>query len=94
MPLSTFRCEQGLDVDQKSMENYGAGCPRVMYDLFATVNHKGTLHQGHYTANVKCGDCWYTCNDAFVSRAGVVGDGEKEVLSSDGAYMLFYQKKR
>jgi ubiquitin C-terminal hydrolase len=87
-----FRREWALDTNGKYSEDQCAGNPKVLYDLFATVNHRGTLHQGHYTAYVKCGNCWYFCNDAHVTTAGV-GDGEKEVLSSDGAYMLFYQKK-
>jgi ubiquitin C-terminal hydrolase len=69
-----------------------AESPRVLYDLFATVNHRGTLHQGHYTSNVKCGNHWYHCNDAFVCDAGE-GNGEKEVLLAEGAYMLFYRRK-
>jgi len=69
-----------------------AESPKVLYDLFATVNHKGTINQGHYVAHVKSGSCWYLCNDAFVATSGV-GDGEKAVLSSEGAYMLFYQKR-
>ena len=63
--------------------------PTVLYDLFGTVNHKGSLNQGHYVANVKSGEQWYNCNDAHISKAGE-GNGEKAVLQSDGAYMLFY----
>ena len=70
-------------------EGQSASSPRILYDLFATVNHKGTLNQGHYIANVKCGNRWFSCNDAFVTNAD-----ENEVLSSEGAYMLFYQKKK
>lgn len=63
-----------------------------MYDLFGTVNHEGSLNQGHYIANVKCGNTWYSCNDAFISLAGK-GDGEAEVMSSAGAYMIFYIRR-
>ncbi len=70
--------------------------PKVLYDLYATVNHRGSLHQGHYTSNIKCNDHWYHCNDAFVCNAGE-GNGEKEVLQAEGtrggdAYMLFYRR--
>jgi len=68
-----------------------AKSPEVMYDLCGTVNHKGTLHQGHYTANVKCGNQWYFCNDASISSAGA--DNGKNELSSLDACMLFYMKK-
>lgn len=77
---------------EKNNADHTASSPKVLYDLFATVNHKGTLNQGHYVANVKCDNHWFSCNDAFVTNAGV-GNGEKEVLSSEGAYMLFYKKK-
>jgi ubiquitin C-terminal hydrolase len=90
---SCDRREWGVGVAENKSEDQCASNPQIFYDLFATVNHRGTLHQGHYTAYVKCGDSWYLCNDAFVTNAGV-GDGEKEVLSSEGAYMLFYQKKK
>lgn len=87
-----LRCERGLEVKEKSKREHNASSPKVLYDLFATVNHKGSLHQGHYVANVKCGNRWFLCNDAFVTNAGE-GNGEKEVLSSEGAYMLFYQRR-
>ena len=66
--------------------------PKIMYDLFATVNHKGSMQSGHYVANVKVDDLWYHCNDAHVSRAGP-DDGEAAVLKSDGAYILFYMRR-
>jgi ubiquitin C-terminal hydrolase len=40
--------------------------PRVLYNLYGTVNHAGNLHAGHYTANVLAKNVWYTCNDAHV----------------------------
>jgi ubiquitin C-terminal hydrolase len=87
-------CEQGLESQEKFIEDTGVvESPKVLFDLFATVNHRGTLNQGHYTANVKCGDRWYLCNDALITTFGD-GNGEKEVLSSEDAYMLFYQKRK
>jgi ubiquitin C-terminal hydrolase len=62
--------------------------PPILYNLFGTVNHFGTMQSGHYVANVLVDDLWYHCNDAHISRAGV-GSGEAEVLSSN-AYMLIY----
>jgi len=87
-------CEvmQGRQMETETPEKSSANSPKVLYDLFATVNHTGTLHQGHYFANVKVGDKWYRCNDAFVAEAGQ-GDGEKEVLGSEGAYILFYKRR-
>ena len=90
---SLIRREWRLDANGEITEDHCADNPQILYDLFATVNHRGTLHQGHYTANVKCDNCWYLCNDAHITTAGV-GDGEAEVLSSEAAYMLFYRRKK
>eukprot|EP00814_Leptocylindrus_danicus_P006297 CAMPEP_0116010138 /NCGR_PEP_ID=MMETSP0321-20121206/3831_1 /TAXON_ID=163516 /ORGANISM="Leptocylindrus danicus var. danicus, Strain B650" /LENGTH=856 /DNA_ID=CAMNT_0003479197 /DNA_START=168 /DNA_END=2738 /DNA_ORIENTATION=+ len=69
-------------------------CPKLLYDLFGTINHRGSMNQGHYTANVKVhgSNHWYHCNDEGVYHAGE-GDGEKEVLASDEPYMLFYIRR-
>lgn len=84
-------CERGHEMNKTSKE-LNARSPKLLYDLFGVVNHKGSSQQGHYVANVKCGNRWFSCDDALVTPAGE-GDGEKEVLLSEGAYMLFYQKK-
>ena len=62
----------------------------ILYDLFGTVNHIGTLQSGHYVANVKVDGQWYHCNDAHVSR---FGENESDVLNNEGAYLLFYIRK-
>ena len=59
----------------------------LLYDLFGTVNHFGTLQSGHYVANVKVKDKWFHCNDAHVSEIS-----ESDVLKSD-AYLLFYSRR-
>lgn len=66
--------------------------PQIAYDLFATVNHFGNLQSGHYVTNVKVKNRWFHCNDSHVSYAGV-GNGEAEVLRSEGAYLLFYVRR-
>ena len=66
--------------------------PVIAYDLFGTVNHSGNMQSGHYVANVKVGSAWYRCNDEHVSKAGR-GDGERAVLESEGAYILFYIRR-
>jgi ubiquitin C-terminal hydrolase len=50
------------------------------------------MQSGHYVANVKVQDQWYHCNDAHISRAGL-DNGEKAVLNSEGAYILFYIRR-
>jgi ubiquitin carboxyl-terminal hydrolase 22/27/51 len=66
--------------------------PRVLYDLFGTVNHIGNMQSGHYVTNVKVADQWYHCNDAHIGRAGV-DNGEEAVLKNEGAYILFYIRR-
>ena len=68
--------------------------PHIYYDLFATVNHDGTLNQGHYVANVEVDGKWFHCNDAYVCDAGE-GDGKKAVLAENSsAYLLFYSRRQ
>lgn len=62
--------------------------PEIMYDLFGTVNHFGSMQSGHYTANVQVRNKWYHCNDAHVSH-----HSSKGVLEGDGAYLLFYIRR-
>lgn len=63
--------------------------PNIIYDLFGTVNHKGNMQSGHYVANVNVKSQWYSCNDQMVRNAT-----EKDVLKADGAYVLFYMRRR
>jgi ubiquitin C-terminal hydrolase len=77
-----------IGIGESNTVNDNDTSPQVLYDLFATANHTGTLHQGHYVANVKVGSDWYHCNDQMVSRYD-----EKDVLHSEGAYVLFYIRR-
>eukprot|EP00937_MAST-01D_sp_MAST-1D-sp2_P007580 g7580.t1 len=56
-------------------------------ELFAVINHHGTLMSGHYTAFVQAGGQWFKCDDQWVSCAT-----EAEVLQSQG-YLLFYARR-
>jgi ubiquitin C-terminal hydrolase len=58
------------------------------YDLYATVNHTGSLGGGHYVANCKglLDGKWYYFNDDTVSY---VNDTDDIIDSS--AYILFYE---
>lgn len=64
--------------------------PTLLYDLCGTVDHTGTLYQGHYVSNVQVGvsKSWYRCNDAFISKTG-----ENEILNSRETYMMFYVRR-
>lgn len=62
--------------------------PTILYDLFGTVNHIGSMQSGHYVSNVKTDSTWYHCNDQHVGLSR-----EEDVLKSPGAYLLFYQRR-
>jgi len=62
--------------------------PKILYDLFGTVDHVGSMQSGHYVTNVKVDDVWYHCNDQHISYAT-----EESVLKADGAYVLFYIRR-
>jgi len=83
--------EPTISTVEKAKMNDGT-CPKILYDLCGTIDHTGTLNQGHYVSNVQVNGQWYHCNDAFVGKCGK-GTGEEEVLSSDSAYMMFYVRK-
>lgn len=63
--------------------------PSVLYDLCGVINHTGSLFQGHYVANVKVDQDWYSCNDNEVHCIS-----EETALKGDEAYMLFYTKRK
>lgn len=60
----------------------------IFYDLFGTVNHLGNLQSGHYVTNVKVEGQWFRCNDQHVRSTD-----EATVLTSQGAYILFYTRR-
>ncbi|KAG2377638.1 hypothetical protein C9374_009154 [Naegleria lovaniensis] len=73
---------------------------QTVYDLYAIVEHSGTMHGGHYVAYVKQliidggqqfkrGD-WFYISDSHVKK--VVS--EKQVLEEARPYLLFYEKRR
>ena len=74
-------------------EDTTATTPIILYDLVGTINHSGTLYQGHYVSNVKVDGQWYSCNDAEVHRLSEE-NAEKYVLKSEDAYMLFYIRRK
>jgi len=62
--------------------------PKILYDLFGTVNHVGNMQSGHYVANVRIDEKWYHCNDQHISY-----EKEGSVLKAEGAYVLFYIRR-
>ena len=74
----------GLDVSPYMSDS---SAPSTIYDLFAVVNHHGTLSSGHYTNFCRSGSKWYKFDDAYVSQVD-----EDQVLRSE-AYLLFYMRR-
>lgn len=70
-PIQNFSLEDICCVKQEE---------KPTYDLFAVINHNGTLTSGHYTAFAKNRDDlrWYLYNDAYVS---MVENPEERVVS-------------
>lgn len=54
------------------------------YKLYATSNHKGSVHGGHYIAFTKHKDVWYLKDDLMVYTL-------KEFPHSDYHYLAFYK---
>eukprot|EP00731_Ephydatia_muelleri_P009622 Em0005g208a len=57
-----------------------------VYDLFAVINHTGTISGGCYTAFCKHGDQWYHFFDSTVTLL------KESNLVTSGAYVLFYHR--
>uniref|UniRef100_A0A8C1IQ05 USP domain-containing protein n=1 Tax=Cyprinus carpio TaxID=7962 RepID=A0A8C1IQ05_CYPCA len=55
------------------------------YDLYAIVNHSGSLNGGHYYADIKDENGWYRFDDSVVYRLEMY-------IPSDEAYLLLYKK--
>ena len=56
------------------------------YKLIASINHSGSLTNGHYWAIVKSGDFWLRCNDKAVVLA------KQEELNDSFGYILVFEK--
>ena len=51
------------------------------------VHHGGSSRRGHYTAMVRSGGLWFSCNDEFVRQID-----QRQVEYAQG-YLLFYEKE-
>ena len=43
----------------------------ILNDLFAVVEHHGTISSGHYTNYVLVNDAWFKCDDPWITEASV-----------------------
>ncbi|XP_074168034.1 ubiquitin carboxyl-terminal hydrolase 43 isoform X2 [Sminthopsis crassicaudata] len=60
-----------------------------LYDLYAVCNHHGSMQGGHYTAYCRnsLDGQWYSYDDSTVEPV------LEDEISTQGAYILFYQKR-
>jgi len=59
----------------------------LLYDLYAVINHRGSISGGHYTAFIRSDDKWYCCDDSRVYPA------RAESVVTAAAYVLFYRRR-
>ncbi|XP_011485863.1 ubiquitin carboxyl-terminal hydrolase 47-like isoform X2 [Oryzias latipes] len=68
-----------------------------IYEIYAFVEHFGSLKSGHYTATIRCQDGkedrWFCFNDSCVTLMKHQPFQEHETLKSQSAYLLFYKRK-
>ena len=74
-----------------NMKKYSEkGIPNIyFYDLFAIINHSGTIRSGHYTAIIKINNEWYEFNDSKVNKIQM----RRNYIVSKLVYCLYYIKK-
>ena len=72
----------------------------VLYDLFAVINHSGSVSSGHYTAFIREGDSSMSSSvNAHVGDGWVCYDDhllrnvDRSDLVSKAAYVLFYRRR-
>ena len=65
------------------LSNFSIG--NQTFSLKSVINHIGSPNSGHYSANTKINNQWYTLNDHVVTPID-----NNEVINKD-AYLLFYE---
>ena len=59
---------------------------RIIYNLYAIINHFGFINFGHYTSYIKLIDNnWFCFDDNKVYNL-------KNEINKENAYILFYEK--
>ncbi|RVE60448.1 hypothetical protein OJAV_G00181030 [Oryzias javanicus] len=64
-----------------------------IYEIYAFVEHFGSLRGGHYTATIKTEDRWFCFNDSSVTHLEDQPFQDHQSLKSQSAYLLFYKQK-
>ena len=76
-------------IENMDMNEYMIGPDKLhsKYDLFAIIQHFGTMENGHYTSVCKNSNIWFKYDDAHVNETNVL-DAE-----NSNAYILFYRRQ-
>ncbi|XP_077961755.1 ubiquitin carboxyl-terminal hydrolase 50 isoform X2 [Gasterosteus aculeatus] len=85
---SHFKSNRCVDVPRKLQRNH------MKYEVYAVVNHTGSVSGGHYTASVLSHEdgAWYEFDDANVYKIEEQPFAESETFSSSTAYLLMYRE--
>ncbi|XP_028285602.1 uncharacterized protein LOC114451222 [Parambassis ranga] len=102
-PILTLLLKR-FDFDYTTMSHVKSDCcvevpptintPQKKYELYAMVNHMGSISGGHYTATVLSREdrAWYECDDAHVTKAEEQPFTKTSTHSSSTAYLLMYRE--
>ncbi|XP_028285285.1 ubiquitin carboxyl-terminal hydrolase 47-like [Parambassis ranga] len=101
-PILTLLLKR-FDFDYTTMSHVKSDCcvevpptintPQKKYELYAMVNHMGSISGGHYTATVLSREdrAWYECDDAHVTKAEEQPFTKTSTHRSRTAYLLMYR---
>jgi ubiquitin C-terminal hydrolase len=90
-PVTGWDLEAHVLEPQAEVHNRG-----LIYDLYAVINHIGSMGGGHYTACAKhpFSGIWYDFDDSSVSVMGPsTSHRVQDRLTSSQAYVLFYARR-
>ena len=87
--LSKLHQRIRFPVEELDMTPFVVGYRRndFKYELYGVCNHGGSVHGGHYHADVKTEKGWYNFNDTELKKCSNISG------VSASAYTLFYRKK-
>ncbi|RHY31986.1 hypothetical protein DYB32_002967, partial [Aphanomyces invadans] len=80
---------EGLDMAPYCLSAAPDHTSSLIYDLYATTNHFGSMGFGHYTAFAKdhATNLWYNFDDSAVTSVSAAS------VVSNAAYILFYKRR-
>ena len=81
--------EVEFKIENMDMKDYMIGPDKnnSQYDLFAVIQHHGTIENGHYISIIKNSGQWYEFNDSRVNQTDINNEDKSH------AYILFYRRK-